>query len=1052
MRIRSLDLLAFGPFQGKRLRFANDGGIEVVFGPNEAGKSTTRRAVLGLLFGIPERSKDGHSVDEVRVGATLIDTHGQSLDLVRRKGRKNTLLTPSGEPFDSEVLARWLGGIDANAYEQTYGLDHVGLRKGGAALKVGNGDLGESLFSAATGLTGLHAVLVALRAEADALFVPRGTARPLNEAHRSYTEAKKLASQLATHPDEWLKVEKQIEQARALLETLRRERAALAEERARAQSIAAAARSLDANRARVAELDGSLALARAELEGLSPADDLLSRSQTIAELQERLGSHRKAQLDRPRIAAELDAIEERARKAKRAAPANVESALPLAPSVRKLVTDAASLRARARVVQTREAETAEASKRAAADCTSDVGDDESNDLRDALELSRSEGKLEARLDEARAAAARDRAAVATRIASLDVPAKTLDELLAMTVPSSDVASTHARAAASHVERARGASDRRRRLEEEHAEAERAVAALRAEGDVPTEESLEKARSERDALWDAIRDGTNAPSGRAAGRFERSMTDSDELADRLRREAARVTRLAEAEASLAATDRKLAIARDEERALAEEAAASARAWSVLSPRSPEETIAWLARYESACVAARRAIESEHAVAPLESAARTARQALVAALVREGEAPAADAPLARLEQAAKRLLAARDEAHASRTVAAGALRVAEREHAQAVRDHAALERDRATWETEWSGVTRALGLRDAASPEEAEAALEAAALLARIDEEADKVRRRLAGIDRDAKRFTSDVLEVCEACASDLSPRAPEEACAKLARRVARSSAERAKRETLEEQARRLDAQAREARAAFDQSSNALESPEPAASAELRAADLEARLVEVDDRIQQTSRHLGSVETGAKEMPKSPAVEQAAEAQRQLARVRDLAERFARARLAAAAVSRLLDKYRRENQGPVLTRASSLFATLTLGAFEGLEVGFGESDEPVIVAVKDGRRLETTSLSDGTLDQLYLALRVASLERLTHARGPLPLLLDDVLVHFDDQRAAAALTILSELAKHTQVILFTHHTRIVEIARRAISDRDASPTAGIHDLGA
>ncbi|HEY1955966.1 MAG TPA: hypothetical protein VGH28_10135, partial [Polyangiaceae bacterium] len=216
-------------------------------------------------------------------------------------------------------------------------------------------------------------------------------------------------------------------------------------------------------------------------------------------------------------------------------------------------------------------------------------------------------------------------------------------------------------------------------------------------------------------------------------------------------------------------------------------------------------------------------------------------------------------------------------------------------------------------------------------------------------------------------------------------------------------------------------------------------------------LDGIIAELDDRIAQTSRELGGLEAGAKQFDQSPAVEQAAEAQRQLARVRDLAEHYARVRLAGAAVARLLERYRRENQGPVLARASQLFSMLTLGSFESLEVGFGESDEPVLVAVRDGRKLETAALSDGTLDQLYLALRVASLERLTEARGPMPLLLDDVLVHFDDQRAAAALAVLAELAKRTQVILFTHHERIVELAHKAVSDRDGR-AAGIHDLAA
>jgi len=1046
VRIRSLDLIAFGPFKKKTLSFANDGGVEVVFGPNEAGKSTTRRAVLGLLFGIPHHSKDGHSVDEVRVGATLELPNGKKVAFVRRKGRKNTLLTPAGEPMDDQVVAGLVLGMDAETFELTYGLDHTHLRLGGAALKVGNGEIGESLFSAATGLTGLHSVLVELRRESESLFVPHGK-RPLNEAQRAYTEAKKRAGQLMTPPEEWLKVEKQIEQDRSELEALRAKRSELAVERASAQAVAAAAIALEANRARLAEIEPALAQVRAELGTLTPSSDLLARSQTIADLQERLGSHRKAQLDRPRVVAELEGIEERTRKARREAPKSGEGNVPVEAHIRKLAIEGASLRERARQVDDRELE-ARANVDRAEQRLAELGPvNDARDLRDALDAVQREGNIEARLEAAREVARRERATATAQAAGIGVGSMTLEELLALVVPTSDVVAASARAFASFADRRRSASERRHRLAEERADAERVLAALRAEGDVPTEEALATARAERGAQWEALRDGKQAPSERAAIRFERAMLGADELADRLRREATRVTKKSEGEATVAATSRKLEIVVEEERAIAEEAAIADRAWasswesSRIAPRAPDEMLAWLARYDVACVSAQRALDAERNVKALEAAVSVARETLSNALGQNS----ADS-LARLVQTAKRLLAARDEVAAARVVEQGAQKAAERAREQAARDRAAYARERAEWESHWEVVTRALGLRTSASPEEAEAAAGALIALVRVEEEAEKMQRRLSGIDRDAARFAEDVRELCVACAPDLAARPCEEACAELARRVARATEERARRESLEEQERRLDGQVRAARAVVERD----EGIEPAASAESRATELEARLVDLDDRIQQTSRHLGGVETGAKRFAESPAVEQAADAQRQLARVRDLAERYARARLAAAAVARVLDRYRRENQGPVLARASALFAALTLGAYEGLEVGFGESDEPMLVALHGGRRLETSALSDGTLDQLFLALRVASLERLTAARGPLPLLLDDVLVHFDDQRAAAALAILSDLAKHTQVILFTHHARIVDIARRAISDRDGARAAGIHDL--
>ena len=60
------------------------------------------------------------------------------------------------------------------------------------------------------------------------------------------------------------------------------------------------------------------------------------------------------------------------------------------------------------------------------------------------------------------------------------------------------------------------------------------------------------------------------------------------------------------------------------------------------------------------------------------------------------------------------------------------------------------------------------------------------------------------------------------------------------------------------------------------------------------------------------------------------------------------------------------------------------------------------------------------SDGTLDQLYLALRLAVAEELTPKA---PLVLDDVLVRFDDKRMAAAVDLLKDMAQDRQIILFT-----------------------------
>ncbi|MEX1237962.1 MAG: hypothetical protein WD994_06810, partial [Pseudomonadales bacterium] len=155
---------------------------------------------------------------------------------------------------------------------------------------------------------------------------------------------------------------------------------------------------------------------------------------------------------------------------------------------------------------------------------------------------------------------------------------------------------------------------------------------------------------------------------------------------------------------------------------------------------------------------------------------------------------------------------------------------------------------------------------------------------------------------------------------------------------------------------------------------------------------------------------------------------------LASIRSNSERFVRLKLAARILRDEIERYRKENQGPLVKRASECFAVLTRGSFEGLRTDFSEKDEPVLAGIRpSGERVHVEGMSNGTRDQLYLALRLASLEKYMESSEPMPFIVDDILVDFDDDRSEAALSALAELALKTQVILFTHHSRVVEQAR-------------------
>ena len=74
MEIRQLNLAAFGPFTDRALAFDQEvGGLHIVYGPNEAGKSSALRGLKALLYNIDERTPDNylHANDKLRIELTF---------------------------------------------------------------------------------------------------------------------------------------------------------------------------------------------------------------------------------------------------------------------------------------------------------------------------------------------------------------------------------------------------------------------------------------------------------------------------------------------------------------------------------------------------------------------------------------------------------------------------------------------------------------------------------------------------------------------------------------------------------------------------------------------------------------------------------------------------------------------------------------------------------------------------------------------------------------------------------------------------------------------
>ncbi|MEY4577555.1 MAG: hypothetical protein RL701_2258 [Pseudomonadota bacterium] len=1041
MKLRRLDVLAFGSLREASLEL-DANALHVIYGPNEAGKSTALRALTGLFYRIPENTKDAHSIEasKLRVGALLCDARGRELQVVRRKGRKDTLLGADGQPLTA-ADENWLtAGIAESTFHSLFGLNFATLHSGAEELLGSAGDLGQSLFSAALGGGRVRRVLEDLEAEAAALFKPRGRVQQLNAAVLQFEAAKKQSrddsTKQSTLSDQQAGIEAaelECQRLNAEVLTLRAERERLERAR-RVLPLLAKFRGLQLERATLGPVPR-----------LAP-DAPRERRKAVAE-------QRDAQLRLEHEHIEIGRLEQKLLELR----ASAETALADLPAsqvellrdrlsgyrrcVRALPAKAEAL-ARARV----EVEHARARLQLPAADAHEL----------AIERLRLPKPLEARVREH----LRVGAALRTRLADLQrTAAGKRDQLVRLrqklwqlwgsnaqleqapllmqsALPTEAACDRFERTFGELAEHERALQRKREELEGQLERNQSAREALSLSGAPPSEAELTDVRAARGVLWTQLRtqlsDAAHSDVPSRVGLLDRGvqLTDhADSLADRLRREATRVADAANLSAEQASIERSLAKLDKEQ--------------TLLLERSAKEQGAWQAHFQDAGLPAR--------------STRDARALLATQRALEAQAEQLERELTTFD---------RDIAGDSQT-----------------------ERQ---WSTAWQALSQELGVSDHTGAAELEALLEARAeLLARHDA-AQSLQQEVQALERERREFAADVAKLCVERAPHWADEPAELAAERLieahrkthaalvqveqlqstlaTRREAGGQAERELARTERhlgmlmhaagvaelsalEAVEVNSARATELESALSQLQTELATacdgrdPEQVASeVTLSLDDVRVRLNEVEDQLgdvdvarQDATHQLASKRGGLEHLhQKHAAGDAAVEAMSHLDQVRVLTERYVRVRLAASVLKREIERYRERNRAPVLRVAAELFQRLTLGAYAGLDADYGEHDEPVLVCVRaDQKRLTVGALSTGTRDQLYLALRLASIAHLAEQKEPMPLILDDILVHFDDERARAALITLADFAQTTQVLFFTHHQRLCELAQSALA---------------
>ena len=150
------------------------------------------------------------------------------------------------------------------------------------------------------------------------------------------------------------------------------------------------------------------------------------------------------------------------------------------------------------------------------------------------------------------------------------------------------------------------------------------------------------------------------------------------------------------------------------------------------------------------------------------------------------------------------------------------------------------------------------------------------------------------------------------------------------------------------------------------------------------------------------------------------------------IKEHADQYLRLRFGIKAAEYALEKYRAEHQSAMLEQTEKIFASITQGKYTRLSTQTDKNRELLIAKEKNKGSKTVDQMSKGTAMQLYLALRIAGYYEYTKQRDSLPFIADDILETFDDNRAVETFKLLHTLSSKGQVIYLTHHEHLCEIA--------------------
>lgn len=1150
MKIRQLHINRFGHFNECDLIFPGD-GLQVIYGSNEAGKTTLLEFLRGLLFDFPPRTPyDFGGQGEIAGVASLELRDGRAVELRRRKGNKDKVaIKLDGQPTDLDDAGwmRLLDHADRGLFESVFAFGLDQLSQGESSLR--HESLQSALFGGSLGgLTSPDKIVAELTRQAEELFKKGGSKPAINAC---LAEIKKLSKEIkdrSLRPDKYHAAESMVAKAAEHATSLHDQVDRLRREHSRIEK-----------RVRAWPKWWDLQQRRSEREGLGLLakipPDARQRYQTLSKELKSLADEQTKrsieiqQLERSLNALKLDpgAVSYRA---------EIKSCLELRQSFieakdqlpeRKQQRDAISLlidrelaelrpgwshrdlqdfsvdvatrteidrlseerrkRTSSHTTLTAKRDGDAANLERARDELAEMGTprdvtplvsvlvDESEFVANRKQLESTQSEL-TKLERKLATQCRKLTPPlpVTKLAPHELPVPRVETIAEFETRFADLCEQL------RIERSSIAED-----ETEQREINKTLATAMSSHVVPSLAERDAARKRRDAGWQLVRQkyisaepadaaidvwlDETADSSLPDG-YERAVRVADNLADQIYDNANEVAEREGLRRQLATLSTRLNQKNERIAALDRQQAELQTQWITLwqpcgfEPLAPDAMLGWLKDHEAACATITQRDEL------IQEQARRAEQ--IAEFERNLRAACGEVG----DQASILLTSAKQSVEEAKDQ--------QRRMIELQKEIRRLEKQL----TKYDDELKSLAERETAANAEWQAVLNRLNLPLDWDTElarevtdklsATRVRLdalpgeegRITAMQARIQEFSQGVRSLCEVLDHELLRDPPELAIEKLDEQVERAveaqrkqddlsqklSAAREQLRSLSDCHRQLDSE----RAELFSLANATNETEF-----LEVVSRTERAVRLDGEIEQLQREMDLIRAGderdefeaslahsertvlegeqrdldgqlrQQEQLKREADEAVGAARKELALldgsadVAILTEQLSRRRSQLAAevdrymplvyarhlLNAAVSRFEKDNQPEMITTVSRLLDQMTGGKYVEFDRS-GGGKQNLLIRQADGVEKTPDQLSTGTREQLYLAIRLAYVLHYCEKNQPLPIIIDDVLVNFDEARTRQTLAVLAEISQSAQVLFFTCHPHMVDLARDVV----------------